>query len=154
MAESPVPAGLLAARDHVRDELRRADSKATTLLSLVGAALAGVVALTGRNLPPVATIALWASAVPIGLSVLLLLAAIRPNLNGAAPGSWLSSLTSEPYELVKYFRTAHPVDVVYDVQSLARIACRKFIRIRRAVNLLVLGLVVLAAALVASVVPF
>jgi hypothetical protein len=109
--------------------------------------------LTGRTLPPVATIALWSSAVPIGLSVLLLLAAIRPNLNGAAPGSWLSSLTSEPYELVKYFRTAHPVDVVYDVQSLARIACRKFIRIRRAVNLLVLGLVVLAAALVTSMVP-
>jgi hypothetical protein len=42
MAEIPVPAGLLAARDHVRDELCRADSKATTLLSLVGAALAGI----------------------------------------------------------------------------------------------------------------
>jgi hypothetical protein len=154
MAEIPVPAGLLAAREQVRDELRRADSKATTLLSLVGAALAGIIALTGRSLPPVATVALWSSAVPIGLSVLLLLAAIRPKLNGAPRGSWLSSLTSDPHELLKYYRTAHPVEVVYDVQSLARIACRKFIRIRRAVNLLVLGLVVLAAALVASVVPF
>jgi hypothetical protein len=153
MTETPIPTGLLAARDQVRDELRRADSKATTLLSLVGATLAGIIALTGRSLPPVATIALWTSALPIGLSVLLLLAAIRPNLNGAAPGSWLHTLTSEPYELLKYYKTAHPVDVVHDVRSLARIACRKFVRIRRAVTLLVLGLVVLAVALVASVVP-
>jgi hypothetical protein len=153
MTEPTIPTGLLAARDQVRDELRRADSKATTLLSLVGAALAGVIALTGRGLPLVATVALWASAVPIGLSVLLLLAAIRPNLNGAAPGSWLHSLTCEPFELLKYYKTAHPVDIVHDVRSLAHIACRKFVRIRRAVNLLVLGLVVLAFALVASVVP-
>jgi hypothetical protein len=37
------------AHEQARDELRRADTKATTLLSLVGAALAGVVALTTRQ---------------------------------------------------------------------------------------------------------
>ena len=154
MTEPTIPTGLLAARDQVRDELRRADSKATALLSLVGATLAGIIALTGRSLPPIATVALWTSALPIGLSVLLLLAAIRPNLNGAAPGSWLHSLTCEPFELLKYYKAAHPVDVVYDVRGLAQIACRKFICIRRAVNLLVLGLVVLAVALVTAMVPF
>jgi len=153
MAETPIPAGLLAARDQVRDELRRADSKATTLLSLVGAALAGVIALTGRNLPPVATVALWTSAVPIGLSVLLLIAAIRPNLRGAAPGSWLHAMNTDPAELLRYYASAHAVDVVDDVRSLGYIACRKFVRIRLAVSLLTLGLVILAAALVASVVP-
>ncbi len=86
--------------------------------------------------------------------MLLLLAAIRPNLNGAAPGSWLHSLTSGPFKLLKDCKAAHPVDVVHDVRSLAHIACRKFIRIRRAVNLLVLGLVVLAVALVTAMVPF
>jgi hypothetical protein len=79
MVEPTIPTGLLAARHQVRDELRRADSKATTLLSLVGATLAGIIALTGRSLPPVATLALWTSALPIGLSVLLLLAAIHPT---------------------------------------------------------------------------
>ena len=153
MTEKPIPAGLLAARDQVRDELKRADSKATTLLSLVGAALAGVIALTGRNLPPVATVALWTSAVPIGLSVLLLIAAIRPNLRGAAPGSWLHAMTTEPTELLRYYASAHPVDAVHDVQSLGYIACRKFRQIRRAVTCLMVGLVILAAALVASVVP-
>lgn len=153
MSDQPIPAGLLAARDHVRNELSRADSKAAILASLVSLGLAGVIALTGRNLPPVATITLWASAAPIGGSVLLLLSALRPNLRGAAPGSWLHAMTTDPAELLAYYRSVNLVDVVHDVQSLAYIACRKFVRIRRAVDLLRLGLVVLAAALVASVVP-
>ena len=151
-----VPAGLITAHAHVREELKRADNKAATLLSLVGAALAGVIALTGRPVGVPATVALWASAVPIAASVLLLLAVVTPRLNNdPVPGTWVHAALVGPAELLETYRTATTggaaVIAAHDVCVLARIAHRKFARIRNAVFLLFIGLAVLAVALVLSV---
>lgn len=151
-----LPEGLRATREWVRDEVKRADTKATTLLSLVGLALAGVVALAGRPLPVAAQVTLWVSAVPILAATLLLLSAIRPRLGNGdpVPGSWLFAAKYDPSTLLASYAEGEQSAVVaaHDVCALAVIARTKYLRVRAAVTLLVLALVVLVAALVLSVV--
>ncbi|MFK0243545.1 hypothetical protein ACIQUM_02520 [Amycolatopsis azurea] len=116
------------AHEHVRDDLRKADTKAQALLSVVAAVLAGVVALTTRSVSPVAMVALWAAAVPVFGAVLVLLSALRPRLSQfPTPGTWL------------------------DVVLIGGVAVRKYQRISRAVGLLFVGICVLAVALVLAV---
>src|SRR4051794_19262186 len=95
-----VPQHVQQAHDHARDELRKADTKVTTLLSLVGAALAGVVALTTRQVSVPATVALWTAATPIFASVLVLLSALRPRLSNPTPGTWLDAALNGPATLL------------------------------------------------------
>ncbi|MFC7612346.1 hypothetical protein ACFQV2_00310 [Actinokineospora soli] len=97
---STVADTLAVTRSQVGTELQRADTKATTLLSLVAAAFAGIIALTGRHLPVAAEIALWCSGAPILAAVLLLLAAIRPRLHDPAPQTWLWAAEHGPARLV------------------------------------------------------
>lgn len=149
-----LPAGLVADREQVRDELRRADVKATTLLSLVAAALAWVIALTGRPLPTPAHVALWVSAAPILASVLLL-AAIRPRLTDQpARGSWLHAVQTGPASLLDtYARTEESaLAAAHDVCDLAAIAHAKYRHIQTSLTALVIGIGVLTVALVLSVI--
>ncbi|SDD68484.1 Pycsar system effector family protein [Actinokineospora iranica] len=153
---SGVAERLAVTHEQARDELRRADAKATTLLSLVGAALAGVIALSGRSLPIAASVTLWVSAAPILVSVLLLLSAIRPRLGPTepAPGTWLYAAAFGPSALLKSLADENESAMSRAVHAceLGVIAQAKYDRIRRAVGLLVLGLGVLVLALVLSVV--
>ncbi|MDQ3405249.1 MAG: DUF5706 domain-containing protein [Actinomycetota bacterium] len=151
---SALPEGLLAARAQVVEELKRADAKATTLLSLVGLALAGVVALSGRPLPLVALVALWVSAVPVLAGVLVLLSAIRPRLGDVACGSWLHAAQVGPESLLRVYADTDESAVAASTHlcALAVITRSKYRRIQVAVTLLVVGLGVLAVALVLSVV--
>ena len=86
MSESSdqVVARIDKAQADVADQLRRADTKAATLLPLFGGFLAGVVALTTRSLPTAAEVVLWLAAAPMALSVLLLLSAVRPRISKGA----------------------------------------------------------------------
>ncbi len=146
-----LPEGLVSAREQVRDELRRADTKATTLLTLVGAVLAGVIALAGRPMPGVAAVALWSAAAPILAAVFVLLSAIRPRLGGAAVGSWLYAAEHGPHRLLAAYSdndTASAVVTATDVCALAVIARAKYRRVRAAVTLLVIGIGLLVVALV------
>jgi hypothetical protein len=155
MATPSVPHSLSVAHHQVRDEIARADAKATTLLSLVGAALAGVVALTTRSVPVPAAVALWCSVVPILASVLVLLSAIRPRLNAhPVVSTWLHAAEVGASALLKSYQDEgeSTASVAHDVCVLARIARAKYIRIQHAVSLLVLGLAALVMALVLSVV--
>jgi len=140
------------AHEEARDELRRADTKATTLLSLVGAALAGVLALTTRQVSPVATAAIWAAATPIFVSVLVLLSAIRPRLaQFPTPGSWLDAAFNGPGVLLEAESSAAATVLAADVVLLAGVAVTKYQRVSRSVALLVVGLSLLAVALVLAV---
>lgn len=152
MTTPSIPAGLDTARVQVSEEIKRADAKGSTLLSLVGIALAGVVALTGRTLPGAASVLLWVSAVPIAASVVLLLAAIRPRLGRTpVPGTWLHAASVGPGELLDSYSSRHePLMVAAHVCVLARIARAKHRCIAAAVLLLGVGLAVLAAALICS----
>jgi hypothetical protein len=143
---------VVQAHEQARDELRRADTKATTLLSVVGAALAGVVALTTRQqISPAAVVALWAAAVPIFGAVLVLLAAIRPRLGQfPTPGTWLDAVFHGPAVLLETPSAAAAV-LAEDVVLLGGIAVDKYQRVGRSVSLLFVGLSVLGVALVLSV---
>lgn len=143
-------AALSATHDQARDELRRADSKAQTLLSVVGLAFAGVTALAAKSMSVPATVALYAAAVPILVSVLLLLSAIRPRLGTGDPvaGTWLYAAKYGPASLLESVAAPTPITLATDVHALATIAQAKYHRVRRAVTLLVIGLGFLAVALV------
>lgn len=150
-APTPVPEGLSTARTQVTAELTRADAKATTLLSLVGVALAGIVALTGRPIPVAAEIAVWCSGAPILAAVLVLLSAIRPRLDNVVPGTWLYAAEHGPARLLTSLTTSDDSTatvIAHDLCTLAVIARTKYRRIKTAVTLVVLGLAVLTVALV------
>ncbi|SEF30176.1 hypothetical protein SAMN05421837_10542 [Amycolatopsis pretoriensis] len=148
---SDVPQHVQQAHDHARDELRKADTKVTTLLSLVGAALAGVVALTTRQVSVSATVALWTAATPIFASVLVLLSALRPRLSEPTPGTWLDAALNGPSTLLDAPDAGSAVRVATDAAQIGRTAVCKYRRISRAVVLLVIGLSLLAVALVLAV---
>ncbi|WP_407642679.1 Pycsar system effector family protein [Actinokineospora alba] len=112
-------------------------------------------ALTGRPLPVVAAVTLWLSAAPISVSVLLLLAAIRPRLtDNPATGSWLDAAHRGPASLLATYRadTETGLAAAHDLCGLAVIARAKYRRIQTAVTALVIGLGVLTVALVLSVI--
>lgn len=149
------PTGLARAHEHVREELKRADAKATTLLTLPAGAAAGVIALTGRPVGVPATVALWAAAMPLALSVVLLLLVLLPRDNHQPPqGSWLHAAQVGPAELLDSYTRApeSALLLAHDVCVLARLARDKFRWIRRAVLALLAGLGLLVVALVLSVV--
>jgi hypothetical protein len=155
MAGPSVPHSLAVAHGQVREEIQRADAKATTLLSLVGAALAGVIALSTRTVPVPAAVALWCSVAPILSSVLVLLSAIRPRLNtDPVAGTWLHAAQVGASALLESYQDdgESTVSAAHDVCVLARIARAKYVRIQHAVALLVVGLAALTVALVLSVV--
>ncbi|PXY23889.1 hypothetical protein BAY59_29185 [Prauserella coralliicola] len=115
-------------------------------MSLIGATLAGIVALTGRPLPLAALVTLWLAAAPIAGAVLVLLSAIRPRLGDSAPGTWLHAAAHGPSSLVEAC-DCDPVRVAAEhVAALAAVAVVKYRRISAAVSLLVCGLVLLALA--------
>jgi hypothetical protein len=147
MDASPV----LRAHEQVRDELRRADTKAATLLSVVGVALAGVVALGQTGMPIPALAAFWLAALPIFAAVLVLLATIRPRLSQyPSPGTWLHATYAGPAVLLDAGSYAASA-VAEDVCSLGEVAVHKYARVRAAVNLLIIGGACLFVALVLSV---
>lgn len=139
------------AHEQVRDELRRADTKATTLLSLIGAVLAGVVALSTRTMPLSALIILGIAAVPIATAVVTLLTAVRARLESAAPGSWLWA-AEHGADALTNLNSANIDATAVHVTAMARIARAKYRRINRAITLLTIGLAVLAVALILGLV--
>lgn len=145
------PPVVLRAHEQVRDELRRTDTKATTLLSVVGVALAGVVALGRAGMPVPALAALWLAALPIFGAVLVLLATIRPHLSQfPTPGTWLDATMHGPGVLLEAGSYAAEV-AANDVCLLGQLAVAKHTRVKHAVNLLIVGGAALAVALVLSV---
>lgn len=136
----------------VRDELRRADAKATALVSLVGALFAGEIALTSSGLVPAAQWLMWLASTPIAGSVVLLLVTIRPYLGKGEPGSFLHAARSTPAEMVELAadRDTTPERLALTWVTVSQIARRKYQRIRAAVQLLLVGIGVLLVALATS----
>jgi hypothetical protein len=137
------------AHEQARDELRRADAKVTTLLPVVGAALGGVVALMTRQVSPAAMIGLWLTAAPMFAAVLVLLSAIRPRLSQfPTPGTWLDAVYSGPAVLLEATSSAARGAMAADITMIGGVAVRKNRQITAAVQLQIVGLCVLAVALV------
>lgn len=143
------PIGLRDADAQVQDALRRVDSKATALLTLFGAALAGAIALAARHPAGAGAVLLWVSLAPIGAAVTLLLLTIRPQLTTRPiPGTWLYAAQVGPSTLLGTYTPdrADLMAVAEHVCDLARIARAKYRRVRTAVVLLLVGLLPLVTS--------
>ncbi|WP_460404970.1 Pycsar system effector family protein [Actinophytocola sediminis] len=143
-------------REQADDAARRADTKATTLLSLTGVGLAGVIALSTRqDVTGAGAVLLWVSLTQVFASVVLLLLAIRPRLNRhPVPGSWLYAATVGPSTLLRAYGDDAPrvVSAADELCVVARIARAKYRRVGVAVVLLLTGLATLVLSLLATAV--
>ncbi|MFT9669327.1 Pycsar system effector family protein [Streptomyces rhizosphaericola] len=135
--------GADAAAAMLRSELGRADSKASLLLALTGAGLAGIASTAPQlHLPTVAATAGVVGIAALVTSTVLLLLTVRPRLAGNGWPSWHQLTDAELQQ-----RLAHGHDTT-EVQVLAAAARVKFSRIRRAVDCTLTGVVLLVLATV------
>jgi hypothetical protein len=144
-APQPAPfipqAKIDAAIATLRGELARADSKASLLLALTGAALFGTVSAASSAHPPLAARipgALGLAAV-LAATVLLLLA-VLPSLHGPGWPRWPEMTTDQLHDALS--AGARPAEA----QTLAALTRRKMQLIRHAVHCILTGLGLLAAA--------
>jgi hypothetical protein len=131
----------------VRVELGRVDTKAATLLALVGAGLAVAVSVIPGEVTPtaVAGVLLWVAAGASVASIIVLLLCIRPVLSAAGFGfpSYAGSVP-EPSQ-----RNDNPQDRrVAELTFLSGLLVRKYHLVRLAVDALFASLAVLLAAVV------
>ncbi|MER7841825.1 Pycsar system effector family protein [Streptomyces sp. NPDC096040] len=131
--------------DAVRDtdaKITRTDSNASLLLAFVGAVLAGLGSTIDDHLPVLTAVA--GELAILALAAVLLLLVVRPRLSGRDRASFpywarllddsliLASMTGDT-------RAAR-------IRVLSRIAVAKFTQLRRAVDLILLALALLALA--------
>lgn len=131
----------------VRAELARADSKASTLMAVAGAAVTvGVAFLARTDLPGPALAAGVVTVALVGTAVALLAGAVRPCLGGgqglvryaaALPGDLMTEATASPLTVAG--------EQAHHLVWLSRTAVRKYRRVRASVDLLLASLVGTAA---------
>lgn len=137
----------------VQDELRRADTKATALLGMFGAALAGALALTRTGPSPVATVLLYLAVAPIAAAVVQLLLALRPRIGGTAGFTRWAHMVNDPTALLTDLSlpTRYTTRVAaLLLTDLSALAVTKYRLIRHAVHLLLAGLALLALAVLTA----
>ncbi|MFJ2561350.1 MULTISPECIES: Pycsar system effector family protein [unclassified Streptomyces] len=130
----------------LRAELGRSDSKASLLLALTGATLAGLVSAAGNTHLPTASLVTGSfGAVAMLTATVLLLLSVRPTLSGTGWPRW-PAMPDE--QLRAQLAAGQQID---EAKVLAAAAARKFRRIRAAIDcaLVGLGFLALAAALAA-----
>lgn len=153
----PVDPGWFFARaEFTRGELTRVDSKASTLMAIAGAAATlGATALARADLPAVAMAVGVATVFLAGVATALLAVAVRPCLAGGHGLMHYAATT--PHQLVA--EAADPARTTAEQEArylvwLARLALRKYRRIRLAVDLLLTALAGTAAtAALAALTP-
>lgn len=127
----------------LRAELARADSKASLLLALTGAALAGTGSAAPQLALPAAAVATGAAGITaLAVATVLLLLTVRPSLDGTGWPMWHRLARAE---LQARFDAGTGTDEVEVLQAAAR---RKFRRLRTAVDSVLVGVGSLAVAAV------
>ncbi|MEU0990741.1 Pycsar system effector family protein [Streptomyces sp. NPDC005953] len=143
---STLEAGLTAAHAEVKAEIARTDTKTSLLLAFIGAVLAGVwTAAKDVPLPVAASVAGGLGVLLLVAAAGLLLRAVRPRISGAPVAGFplWATLTADEIRA----RLAHD-ERGQDIVNLSRIAIAKYRTLRRAVDLVCAGgmLLITAAA--------
>jgi hypothetical protein len=138
---------LTSAHAEVKAEIARTDAKTALLLAFVGAILAGAWTVA-RDLPlnvPAYIVGGAGMALLVGAAGLLL-RSVRPNLSGRHGFPLWATLTAEE------ITAAVQRDMAADIAGLSRLAVAKFTCLRRAVDLIRAGglLLILAALITAG----
>lgn len=132
----------------VRAELARVDSKASALLAWAGTAFAILVAAIGvAGLPPLASGVVTVGTLLLGVAVAILLTVIRPSLPRAGYGTgFVRHAGASDSEELLIALTSNPTTRLADeVIRLSTVARAKYVRLRMAVNVLLVALPLLAA---------
>jgi hypothetical protein len=125
----------------LRGEMGRADSKASLLLALTGAALAGVASAAPElDLPTAAVTVGVLGIAALFTATVLLLVAVRPSLAGTGWPTWHRL---ESAELAARLDAGQHLDEIQVLQTAAR---RKFRRVQAAVDAILVGMGALATA--------
>lgn len=134
----------------VRGELARLDGKCSTLAGLAGAALAFVVTRATAHTPGLAKVCLAGAGGALAASTVVLLAAIlRPRLGRTGFNRYAERT---PEEICKLLNDSDDdTDRARDLEILSHIARSKNRRLRMAVDLIVVAVVLLLASGVASI---
>ncbi|MFP8945219.1 Pycsar system effector family protein [Streptomyces fenghuangensis] len=154
MTTTPTPAATTPVRDPDRaldqavtgleNQLARCDTKASLLLALTGALLAGTLSAAPDLHPPTAARIAGALALAaLATATVLLLCAVRPHTGGTDRASWPHWAHLTPTQIRHQLaddRRPHQIRV------LSALAARKYTRIRWAVDCILTGLAHLAAA--------
>lgn len=147
-AHQPALDAVHIARVQTEDQIARADTKATALLGLVGAALAGALTLFPRHtgLPAVL---LGAATVALAAAVVALLHILRARPGHEhGPGRWALFHDQHDALIDELTRPAHQElpHQAARLTELARLAATKYRAVNVAVTLLTTGVVLLTLA--------
>ncbi|GCD45720.1 Pycsar system effector family protein [Streptomyces paromomycinus] len=145
-----LPEALSAAHAEVKAEIARTDTKVALLIAFEGAVLAGTAtAATALRVPLAARLIAALGIAALLAAVALLLMTARPNLGGARPCGFPRWATMTGAEIRDDLLIG---DRAQHVRVLSRIAVTKYGRLRRAIDLTLVGglLLVVAAALTAG----
>jgi hypothetical protein len=137
----------------VRGELVRVDAKCSTLAGLSGAALAFLVTQTGTSEPLVVRVLLATAGIALAAAAVLLLAGVlRPRLGTTG----FLKYAGQTAPTIRRDLRLNPQGVeehqAHELLVLSQIARAKNVRLQRAVDLMVAGLVLVGIALVVAVV--
>ncbi|MEU3226781.1 Pycsar system effector family protein [Streptomyces sp. NPDC006976] len=134
-----------AACTAITTEIGRTDTKASLLLAFDGAVLAGLTSLADKDLPRTAQLAGGAAAGALAAAAVLLLLVVRPDLGGRTPA--VGSFSYWARLDVATIRASMGDDARGTrIKVLSTIAVAKYERLTRAVNLILIALVLLLAA--------
>jgi hypothetical protein len=142
-------ARLADAIGRVRDEIGRTDTKAGVLLTALGLPLAALVAtVPGHQVSPTAAALLGIGALGLLTAMLVVLLVVRPRITGAPRGTYLHWAHCETTEqLLEDLRDDTGAE---DLIRLSRLARAKYRALRAAIDITVVALAALAAALLAA----
>ncbi|MFJ5212768.1 Pycsar system effector family protein [Streptomyces nigra] len=124
-------------------EIARTDSKASLLLAFDGAVLAGLASVAEPGLPTVTKTFGALAIIALGVSAVLLLLVVRPRLRGDDKASFphWARLNDDDIRAGMH-DDARPAQI----RVLSCLAVRKFTQLRRAVDMSLAALVLLALA--------
>ncbi|MFL4910914.1 Pycsar system effector family protein [Streptomyces sp. MMS24-I2-30] len=127
----------------VAGEISRTDGKASLLLAFNGAAVAGLASVAGKDLPPVTKVFGALALLALGAAAVLLLLVVRPRQSGDDRASWpyWARLDEDEIRACMDGDTRAAV-----IRVLSILAVRKFTQLRRAVDLSLAALALLALA--------
>jgi hypothetical protein len=127
----------------VASEIGRTDGKSSLLLAFNGAVLAGLASVADKDLPSVTKVCGALAVLALGAAAVLLLLVVRPRLRGDDKASFPHWAQLDDDEI----RACMDGDArAARIRVLSNLAVRKFTHLRRAVDLSLTALVLLALA--------
>ncbi|MFJ1601539.1 Pycsar system effector family protein [Streptomyces sp. NPDC088261] len=127
----------------VTGEIARTDSKASLLLAFNGAVLAGLASVADKDLPAATKVIGALAVLALGVAAVLLLLVVRPRLRGDDRASFPYWATLDDDGI----RSCMEGDTrAARIRVLSTLAVRKFLHLRRAVDLSLTALALLALA--------